>query len=37
MTRAMAQFFEKLEADSKGKNPPEFFRTTLVLIIAWSE
>jgi len=23
--RAMAQFFEKLEADSKGKNPPEFF------------
>jgi len=23
--RAMAQFFEKLEAESKGKNPPEFF------------
>ncbi|GAC1637131.1 MAG: hypothetical protein NVS9B14_16760 [Candidatus Acidiferrum sp.] len=23
--RAMAQFFEKLEADSKGKTPPEFF------------
>src|SRR5712672_1010834 len=23
--RALAQFFEKLEADSKGKNPPEFF------------
>jgi hypothetical protein len=23
--RAMAQFFEKLEADTKGKNPPEFF------------
>src|SRR6266446_1516928 len=23
--RAMAQFFEKLEAEMKGKNPPEFF------------
>src|SRR5690242_14893729 len=23
--RAMAQFFEKLEAETKGKNPPEFF------------
>ena len=23
--RALAQFFEKLDADSKGKNPPEFF------------
>jgi len=23
--RAMAQFFEKLEGESKGKNPPEFF------------
>ena len=23
--RAMAQFFEKLEAESKGKNPPQFF------------
>src|SRR5438477_3293311 len=23
--RAMAQFFEKLEAESQGKNPPEFF------------
>jgi Zn-dependent protease with chaperone function len=23
--RAMAQFFEKLEAENKGKNPPEFF------------
>jgi hypothetical protein len=23
--RAMAQFFEKIEAESKGKNPPEFF------------
>jgi len=23
--RALAQFFEKLEADTKGKNPPEFF------------
>jgi hypothetical protein len=23
--RALAQFFEKIEADSKGKNPPEFF------------
>ena len=23
--RAMAQFFEKLEADTKGKNPPQFF------------
>src|SRR5256712_10930540 len=23
--RAMAQFFEKLETESKGKNPPEFF------------
>jgi Zn-dependent protease with chaperone function len=23
--RALAQFFEKLEAESKGKNPPEFF------------
>ncbi len=23
--RALAQFFEKLEAQSKGKNPPEFF------------
>jgi hypothetical protein len=23
--RAMAQFFEKLEAESKGKSPPEFF------------
>jgi len=23
--RAMVQFFEKLEAESKGKNPPEFF------------
>jgi Zn-dependent protease with chaperone function len=23
--RAMAQFFEKLQAESKGKNPPEFF------------
>ncbi|PYT80293.1 MAG: hypothetical protein DMG40_12945 [Acidobacteria bacterium] len=23
--RAMAQFFEKLEAEGKGKNPPEFF------------
>ena len=23
--RAMAQFFEKLEQESKGKNPPEFF------------
>src|SRR5260370_2647769 len=22
---AMAQFFEKLEAETKGKNPPEFF------------
>jgi len=21
----MAQFFEKLEAETKGKNPPEFF------------
>jgi hypothetical protein len=24
-TRAMAQFFEKLEGETKGKNPPEFF------------
>ena len=23
--RALAQFFEKIEADSKGQNPPEFF------------
>ena len=23
--RALAQFFEKIEAESKGKNPPEFF------------
>src|SRR6202011_4544166 len=23
--RALAQFFEKLEAETKGKNPPEFF------------
>jgi beta-barrel assembly-enhancing protease len=23
--RALAQFFEKIEADSKGENPPEFF------------
>ena len=23
--RAMAQFFEKIQAESKGKNPPEFF------------
>jgi len=23
--RALAQFFEKLQADSRGKNPPEFF------------
>jgi hypothetical protein len=23
--RAMSQFFEKIEAESKGKNPPEFF------------
>jgi Peptidase family M48 len=23
--RAMAQFFEKIEAETKGKNPPEFF------------
>ena len=23
--RALAQFFEKIEADSKGRNPPEFF------------
>ena len=23
--RALAQFFEKIEADSQGKNPPEFF------------
>src|SRR5258708_14138661 len=23
--RAMAQFFERLEAETKGKNPPEFF------------
>src|SRR5207245_632698 len=34
--RAMAQFFEKIEAESKGGNPAEFFSTIPARSTAWS-